>query len=287
VSQSSNRNDRFWTQLEAYVLGALEPEEAARLEEHLPSCPECRERLKELEQAVEALPSALSALGPLAPPELRAQVLAAIANEPAAQPAAPAAPGHEMVLVSKGKDPAEPGQRPRGRLLTSTTIMRLAAAAVLLLALAWSVRLTVALEQERAIKEEFATLVSQQEIVLEVVDSDKTVRRVLRTTDPGGCEPGSCPYGKLFTRTDLHHVVAMAARLSSPPAGESYRLWVTAHGLTEPAGTLTLDDKGFGLLVFDAERAGEIYERAELILQRGESRTPDGDVVLRWTPSSE
>ena len=42
----------------AYVLGALEPDEAEAFRRHLADCPECREELAEFEQVTEALPPA-------------------------------------------------------------------------------------------------------------------------------------------------------------------------------------------------------------------------------------
>jgi hypothetical protein len=161
-------------------------------------------------------------------------------------------------------------------------VARLAVVVLLLGALGWSVRLGLALERERALNEEMLALVGQQEVVFEVVDSDQRVRRVLRATSTEGCAPAGCPYGKLFTRTDLPHVVAMAARLPAAPAGEAYHLWLTEDGRTELAGTLETDDRGFGLLVFDADRDGPTYDAAELTLQPTGAAAPDGAPLLRW-----
>jgi hypothetical protein len=84
---------------------------------------------------------------------------------------------------------------------------------VLVLSLAWSARLSEALDQERAQHERIAAHFSQQqEIVLEVVDADDATRVILRSPDAD-----SRAYGKLFTRPDLPHVVALAARLPVPP----------------------------------------------------------------------
>ncbi|MGH2615715.1 MAG: zf-HC2 domain-containing protein [Thermomicrobiales bacterium] len=291
MNEPPNRDDLIREQLEAYALGALDPAEAAQVQEHLDSCPDCRGRLAEFERAAALLPEALTALGPLPPAGLKPRLLAAI-GEGTPQESRdertphPASVATEIRLFAASQE--SPTARPLSwrRRPNITAIARFAAAAVVILALGWSVRLAVALEEQRAISAEFAALVSQQEVVLEVVDSDQTVRRVLRTTDPDACEPGTCSYGKLFTRTDLHHVVAMAARLPSPPQGQAYRLWLTTDGVAEPEGTLSLDDKGFGLLVFDADEDGPTYDRAELVLQPEDSRSPQGDVVLRWIPSS-
>ena len=66
---------------------------------------------------------------------------------------------------------------------------------LLVFALAWSIRLNVVLACERALRAEFVELVGQQqELVLEIVDSGKTTRRVLRSTSES-----SNAYGKVFT----------------------------------------------------------------------------------------
>jgi hypothetical protein len=158
---------------------------------------------------------------------------------------------------------------------------RLAAAAALLLfvlTLAWSIQLNRALARERALRIEFMDLVGQQqELVLEVVDSNQTTRRVL--LPPGG---ESRAYGKLFTREGLPHVVAMAARLPQPPPNQSYHLWVTEAGETSLAGELTINQAGFGLLLFDDDSDNPSYEAAQLTLQSPGSNRPAGEVILVW-----
>ncbi len=58
----------------AYLLGALEPGEAAALERHLGECAECRAELRWLDPAVQLLPETVPRLEP--PAELRARILA-------------------------------------------------------------------------------------------------------------------------------------------------------------------------------------------------------------------
>jgi len=62
-------------EIAAYLLGALEPEEAASLERHLATgCVDCRAELRWLEPAVQLLPESVERLQP--PRELRARILA-------------------------------------------------------------------------------------------------------------------------------------------------------------------------------------------------------------------
>jgi len=111
-----------------------------------------------------------------------------------------------------------------------------------------------------------------------VVDAAEATRLILRSPDPD-----SSAYGKLFTRPDLPHVVAMAARLPIPPQGQTYHLWLTSEGRTFLAGVLPVNDQGFGLLTFDADHDGPVYEAAQLTLQAAGAEAPGGETVLAWS----
>jgi anti-sigma-K factor RskA len=60
-------------ELAAYLLGALEPGEAAALEQHLAGCEECRAELDWLRPAVQVLPESVERVEPS--PELRARLM--------------------------------------------------------------------------------------------------------------------------------------------------------------------------------------------------------------------
>jgi anti-sigma-K factor RskA len=84
IGHESRRNE-----IAAYLLGALEPEEAASLERHLATgCVECRAELRWLQPAVQLLPETVEPVK--APRELRARILAEARSdiEPAARGAA-------------------------------------------------------------------------------------------------------------------------------------------------------------------------------------------------------
>ena len=68
-------HDRWREDVAAYMLGALEPGEAAELEQHIEGCERCREEARWFLPAVNALPESVERLEP--PPELRSRVMAA------------------------------------------------------------------------------------------------------------------------------------------------------------------------------------------------------------------
>jgi hypothetical protein len=257
---------RIADQLAAYSLGALDAAARQEVEQHLAGCAECRQLASELAETADLLPLALATASPVQPPDdLKARVLQA------AQTPAPLSAGASNEPPRQWNAPWDAG---RWRALAAA-----AAVIVLALSLAWGVRLSEALDQERALRERIAAhFTQQQEIVLEVVDADDATRMILRSPDPD-----SRAYGKLFTRPDLPHVVAMAARLPQPPAGQTYHLWLTSEGRTFLAGVLPVNDQGFGLLTFDADHDGPLYDAAQLTLQPPGAESPGGETVLTWS----
>ena len=261
--------------IEAYALGALDAPDQAMVETHLAECADCRQLLHEYTELVNALPQAVALASPLQPPDsLKARLLQSLESTPSLTTAA-------VAPMSEKSQQTFP--RPNSSWWRSRPLAVAAAVLLIVVLLGWSVQLSVALARERALRAEFANLVDKQEVVLEVIDSNKTTRRVLLPPEKGSSDA----YGKLFTRSDLPHVVAMAARLPRPPAGQGYHLWVTSAGQTRLAGVMKVNEQGFGLLVFDADRNGSVYDSAQLTLQPVGSTAPAGSLVLAWKLSNE
>lgn len=70
---------RWADDLPAYALGALDPDEAARLEAHLATCERCQTELRSLHTAVDALPRGVEQVEP--PRRLRRRVMTAVRRE--------------------------------------------------------------------------------------------------------------------------------------------------------------------------------------------------------------
>jgi hypothetical protein len=239
--------------LEAYALGALEDDERTAVERHLETCADCRALAAELVETAHNLPLALGAVSPLRPPAaLKAQLLGQLAPE-------------ERLEARRW------WWRPRAALVLVSLVLAALFAA-------WDARLDDALSQERDLRARLARLQVQQELVLEVVDSRETRKAVL--LPPEGSD--SRAYGKVFTRADMPHVVAMAGRLPQPRSEQAYHLWLTSGGRTRLAGVLAVDSGGFGLILFEADRAGPVYQDARLIEQPKGSKRPAGEPILRW-----
>jgi anti-sigma-K factor RskA len=76
---SENGHERHRDELAAYLLGALEPGEAAELERHLAGCEECRTDLEWLRPAVQLLPESVPRVE--APAELRGRLMEQVRAE--------------------------------------------------------------------------------------------------------------------------------------------------------------------------------------------------------------
>jgi anti-sigma-K factor RskA len=258
--------------LDAYVLGVLDADEAAEVAAHLDRCADCRRELAVSAEVVAELPAALAAASPLAPPaDLRDRVLRsvpAVAGSPVRDDAGPArrsiSRAHGWLMLAAAL------RQPATAVLAVVLIM-------LVGSILWNARLSRALAEERSIRADLAERVGHQEVVLEVIDSPRTVKAQLRPPDSG-----STAYGKLYTRPDLSHVVLMAARLPPPPEGQQYHVWLTSGEATHHSGVLDVNEEGFGLLVFDSGRPGPVYEAAQLTLQPADATAPAGAPVLVW-----
>jgi anti-sigma-K factor RskA len=87
-------HNRWSEDLAAYLLGALNPREAADFERHLEGCDRCRQELRWLEPAVDTLPETVERTEP--PPQLREALMAEVRRDlradPRAEAPAPARP---------------------------------------------------------------------------------------------------------------------------------------------------------------------------------------------------
>jgi anti-sigma factor RsiW len=251
--------------LGAYALDALDPDEQAKVEEHLRHCADCRLLAAEFARVAASLPQALAVASGIRPPvALKAQLLQAI--ESSAQQDEPQTRNGATGYVP----------RRRSSVLRRWQVLFPLAAAMLIVILGTG--LTAVLAREQALRAELAKLTSQQELILEVIDSPKTTKVLMRP--PAGS--ASTAYGKLYTRLDMADVVAMAARLPQPSAGQGFHLWISSAGKTELAGVLTVNAEGFGLLTFRAPQQGPAYDTVKLTLQPLGSAAPIDRPVLLW-----
>jgi anti-sigma-K factor RskA len=124
-----NENHERWNDdVAAYMLGALDPAEAAELERHLESCERCRERVRWLEPAVRMLPEEVERVEPPAP--LRERVMAEVRADAAEAGAGAAEPETRTERKSGGWFSRLGGGAYGWRPLAGLAVMALALVAV-------------------------------------------------------------------------------------------------------------------------------------------------------------
>jgi len=250
--------------LEAYSVEALNPDEMAAVEAHLTGCEDCRALATEFQETAALLPLGLrAAAGDELPTSLKERVLASISTD-----------ASETVRLDRPRPVRRFSLAGRPRVPTIA-----AAAALILLAISvgWGLRQTAALAKERSMRTELAELVGQQQIIFDVVDSNRTSKAFLRAITPG-----ATAYGKVYTRADLSTVVVFVAQMPKLEEGLVDHLWLTEKGETRLAGTLTLDDHGFGALVFEAGEAGPLYDSVQVVMEPEGTSRPTGTPIVRW-----
>jgi len=82
---NETEHDRRRDDIAAYLLGALEPGEAAELERHIAGCAECEEELRRLRPAVQVLPETVEKVE--APAALRIRLIEQVRSEAGSQAA--------------------------------------------------------------------------------------------------------------------------------------------------------------------------------------------------------
>jgi anti-sigma-K factor RskA len=83
---NASDHNRWSEDLAAFVLGALEREEAAAVERHLEGCTRCQEEMRWLAPALQTLPESVERLEP--PPQLRESLMAEVRADARAETAA-------------------------------------------------------------------------------------------------------------------------------------------------------------------------------------------------------
>jgi hypothetical protein len=229
--------------LEAYSLGALDEPQRDEVRDHVAFCEACRVELDRYEQLVAALPRALAVASPVPPSDVAAQRIRRVI-------------------------------RRRERRSRIATIVAAVAVVMLVVAAGWIVRSERTLADERDRSER---LITEQEIIFEVVDSPERDRIVLLPPDDDDADR----YGKVFTRPDLPFVVVMAGLLPEPDEGLTYHVWLTFDdGSTTLVGLLTPNEDGFAPLVYTTDSTGPKIADAAVTAQPAGATEPDGEPVL-------
>jgi anti-sigma-K factor RskA len=225
-----------------FVLGALDPDDMARLRRHLSICPDPHREIAEMGQVVPYLGEALEPIEP--PAGLGQRILAAVAAEAAQTAAAQTADGDPGTV--SGPSPGAPRPRTAGpsvavvplatdrarRPSRLTWIAAIAAALVIAAIGAWNVGLRTELDSLRAY--------------------DKAVERVVNLATAAGGPAGMAAIG-------ADGRIEIALRGLAPTSGsEVYEAWLIGPDKRPVAiGSVTLTSDGLGVLQTTAAPTGQ------------------------------
>jgi anti-sigma-K factor RskA len=294
------RHEDYKQLLALEAVGALDREESARLEEHLPSCAECSEELRELTDAAASL---LYTVAPIQPsPELRAGILARVrAVDPS-----------EVVASSKVAAPSEaPGGaekhavfREAQEMLRGLSLWRLfawrpalgfgaaaVAVAVVLLAVTsfslWNRTRTLNAEVaslSNRLREAQGELAGQREQLAKARDFEDVLSSpAARVAELSGKNPAPQAHAMLAYDGSSGRAVVMATGLPPCPEGHAYQLWLIADNKPLPGGTFKTDTQGRARMSDRLPPNHTAPTFAVTLEREGGVPAPKGDIFLLGT----
>ena len=243
----------------AFVLGALDPDEALRVGLHLTACQECRAEAETFRASVDALPYAAPEHAP--PAHVKAQLFARIGAAQLARPL------------------AKPAARaPWSRALAGAAVLALVLALVLGVQLAAANRRVAELAgqlvaSERAAAQLRAQLAEEQQAAV-FIAAPQTVARRLDSPDRRAS-------AAMYMQPDNPRAVLVVQGLPPAQAGTVYQFWLARPGVQVPANTFHVDQQGNAMLTIDAPAPVNQYDEVMVTVERdGGSNSPSDQVVL-------
>lgn len=295
----------------AFVLGALDNGEAARVAAHVAGCSACRGEADSFRSVVGLMPYSAGALDP--PPRVKQQLLARIAaatNEPAAPTTQPARP-----LPTPRAAQAERWTRPA---LAFSLVLALAFGGVALDARQRADQLAADLEAQRqALSIAEANLAqvrqaessaaaqlatSQQEladVAARLVESQREVLALQQNTQQGeqlvsfiaAPQTVSQPLGttvrapqeasaRMFMQPGHNRLVLLIYGLDSAEPGKVYRLWLAKESQALAVGTLKVNADGVAEVALDAPEPMDSYDQVMITLDEDDTAAAPSDEII-------
>jgi anti-sigma-K factor RskA len=298
------RHEEYKQLLALEAVGALDGEERAQLDGHLPSCAECREELREMSDAAASLLYTVAPVRPSA--ELRANVLARVRG---VDPSEVFVDPSEVAASSKAVDPSEArgGARktesPRDlrTLLGGLSLWQLfawrpglgfgaaaAALAVVLLGLAslslWnrnqSLTAEVASLSDRLRAAENEVTGQREQLAGARNVEELLASPAVRVAELSGKTPAPQAHAMLAYDGKTGRAVVMATGLPPCPEGHAYQLWLIADNKPLPGGTFKADAQGRARMSDRLPPDHSAPAFAVTLEREGGVPAPQGDVFL-------
>ncbi len=250
--------------LAAYALGALDLEEARRLEEHLATCTQCRAELVEWRDTTASLALSAEAIEPS--PGLRARILESARSIPQdsaqsetkgsgrGRAAEDGNAGARNVASNVIQMPLD-GRRLRaglkfGAIAASVAIIALAASLFVL----WNRfnNLQRQYESERTTADALAKQLAEEREMRELLTAPG-----VRLTELSGLGPGQSARARVALDPQTGRAMLFAYNLPPAPAGKAYQLWfISDPKHPVPGAVFNTDSQGRAVLHDQAPEAG-------------------------------
>lgn len=231
-----------------HALGALEPDEARALEEHLEQCAACRDELDSWHETAATLAHAAGAAEPRA--ELRALIIEQARKLPQSANGKPETQ-RDALEVGTNKDSATRSNvipMPVASRSAWSSAQRFGAIAASLIIAALAVALVIQWRRSNAMEAELARLSRQnnetQQELAGLRDKNQFMANA-RLASLSGTEMAKDARARLAYDHNTGRAMLMAEGLPPAPAGKAYQLWFIVEGKPPmPGGVFTTDAQG-------------------------------------------
>jgi hypothetical protein len=259
---------------ESYLLGELEEEEAASVEQHLQECTTCNTRLSAKEEVLGKL---FAAVEPIAPPaRAKSALMTKIGNLQAATPAA-TAPAPVIAIAER--------RRKRSGWPGIEWVAAVAAALVLALGL-WVFSLQGDLAETNSQR------IEAQRLLEYTSASDTLIWTMLSPSVDRNAPPNlDAPRARMYIRPGSDYFVVTASKLAAPENGKAYQVWMIRNqngkpgDKTEYVTKLVPDQQGRATAIVPNPSHSADIGSCFVTEENGEPAQPNGAKLLVWNQS--
>ncbi len=214
--------------LPLYALGALEPDEQALVEAHLPTCADCRNEAEELLAVTSILAAGIPARAPN--PSLRAAVLSRVASEPrrTSPRPLPAMPARQPAPARSAPQAPAAGRRavnwPMAAMLAGLAVL-----------LGWNVYLT---DRVNSLQQQYRA----QAAAVALISSPVT-----ESTPLMGQGTHDYASGRAYIDPTSRNVVLIVEHLAPLAEDQTYQAWIITDDGPQSAGLVNVSRSGWGM----------------------------------------
>lgn len=225
-------HDEAVLDLPAFVIGALDPEEAEAVSAHVIRCAMCQEEQARLERTLGLIGTSAPPMEP--PPDLRSRVMGQLGES------------HEQSAESDEITP-----KPTLSIIRRLTSFGLAAAAVLLVGIfVWAMLLRHDLNQTQG----------NLDVAMQQKSADTELLARVSRMIPLVADSSPDSYGTLYIGSQSNQALLVVEDLPPTPASEMYQVWLVNGSTRITGGLFTVDHSGSATVMINAPEPLSTYQ---------------------------